>query len=1107
MASPPINPTAAPPQGTPMNGSAPAHEQHQQVEARSGVQPMARPSYPGLTSAEKSLFPNSMPVRQTLPSIHSFSPAPAQQAPPQSSATSPYPPPSAASEHKPLQQQQNRYSTSASPYGAASLPPISAPSNPSATTPTPPIIPPAASPKLTASSSSATPVPHSAGSPPLSRPNLPGLNQISPRLSSAAQPAPSNAQSQQGRDANSPFGANGAGARRNPMSVSSMLSGPPRASGIAAFTPSSAGPPQPPVLPPMASAQNDSTASRQAAVGRNGSPQESPGGGGQGGTVRSPILSRPTASGSNLPSFRPPSTHELKPATKAPSPALEKKEATPSATPQAQPSKTAYPSLPTAFARESPYSTAPPSGSSTTAPPAPPSQPQQANKAAPAQPFFPNLAGYRPPPFPSNPSTNSSSTASRPPPYGSPVGGSSSSSSAANPPQQGSSYPWQASYGNSATQGSPKLEHSHSHPAHSHSHSHSGHSHASHSHSGHTHSHPPPSASTSSGHSHPTSTSTHQHAHSHGGIPHSHSHSHSGHTRRPSGAASIAHSPQANRTPGGGLASVKPSPASVPSTSTLNGKGTSGSGAGAGARFSSLMDGPYGQSIRENGPGIMNKQPPPSASSSSTTTLNGASHHHHHHQQASAPQPPQKRRRSETQSSIAPNLQPTTTKQARTVPAVPSAPAPPLPPPFTHTDLRLATIRPPLVSIDNSAVDKYLSKLTNEFTQRGQPRPFAGRKIYDPYCSPASLLDGATLRTCVGGSVQLVIPTSLLLDPPTSSSNGLMTTTPLIRSSCSVPPISPPPIALSYGPPSEYTGSPLPQTSHTTPLSLPPHLFDLPFLKTRQIWGTDIYTDDSDVLGMLVHSGWVRLARRERKLRAGEKGAGEEAIRRAKERIEGPEKKRKKVSRVVNEVAQHPSAAEGTKTKENEEEEDTPTPPPKNLLVTLGIVPALVRYQGMERGGLRSRNWGNGHDGVSLKVEAVEPFNDTPVDHGRKSLRTNASITSHQLSFDRKLATNPFPNSFLPPLATSVSSLLLDGGEDGSEEVIEDIPIYPRLNRPKRFKIDHSTLEQEGENHLEVTDTFVLDFKTGTGRFVGLEREEEEGLGRRIGEDRMEIEV
>lgn len=397
------------------------------------------------------------------------------------------------------------------------------------------------------------------------------------------------------------------------------------------------------------------------------------------------------------------------------------------------------------------------------------------------------------------------------------------------------------------------------------------------------------------------------------------------------------------------------------------------------------MDGPYGQSIRENGPGVVNKPSPVGSSVSTPPSYNGTPHHHHHHAAQAHAQPPQKRRRSETQPSIAPNVQgATTTKVARASPSIPSTPAPLPPPPFTNQDLRLATIRPPLVSIDNSAVEACVSDLAGQFEKRGQPRPFAGRKLYDPYTNPAQLLDGATLRACVGGTVELVIPTSLLVDPPTSSSNGLMTTTPIVRSRCSVPPVARPPIAISYGPPQQYDGKPLAFTSNTTQLSLPPHLFDLPSFRTRQVWGTDVYTDDSDVLAVVLHSGWVRLARRQRVPRAGEKGAGDDAIRRAREKISVPNPKRKKVSRVVNEVAQHPEpdtsdarSAEGNKDKNGDAapgEDNDDAPPPENLVVTLGIVPALVRYQGLERGGIRSRSWGNGHDGVSLRVEAIKPL-------------------------------------------------------------------------------------------------------------------------------------
>ncbi|GAA6013569.1 hypothetical protein JCM11491_002710 [Sporobolomyces phaffii] len=1226
MDPPGSNATAAS-HGGPTNGPASASAAAAGHESAAGAKgtnaaPPARRSYPGLTSAEQSLFPNSMPVRQTLPSIHAFPnsaqpPSQSPQPPSLNYSRQSQPPPHSHS-HSHSHSDTNRYNASASPYGAASLPPLStAAKSPAATTPTPPIIPPAASPKLTAqSASSATPAapPHSSGSPPLARPNLPGIHQISPRLSAASQPPPPPPPAN--RDAtNSPFGGSGAGtARRNPMSVSSMLSGPPRASGIAAFTPSSAGPPQPPVLPPMSSSV-DPASSKPTATGRSGSPPEPPhpGGAGGGGQARSPILSRPTASGASLPSIRPPSHHELKP----PSPALEKKETTPATSAAtSQPSKPAYPSLPSAFARESPYSTAPstpatastlPQGQSQAH-----SQPQsQADKPGPAQPFFPNLAGYRPPPFPANPSSTPSS---RQPPYASPAASSTpASSSSGNVPHQPQqqqpkpTFPWQQGFGAgpSQSQTPPKVEHSHPHPhshahAHSHPHSHShphphGHGHAQHPHSlphaPHS-SHAPASTANpaSTAGTTPSAPSTHQHSHSHSHPGHSHPaarhpHSHpqhgqpghggghahnphattsggGGHARRPSAAGSIAHasSPQANRTPGAGsssLAAVKPSPAGA---ANGNGNGTSskaapGGGANpsggiagaAGARFSSLMDGAYGQSIRENGPGIINKSvvatpPPPSAPP--TTATNGQhaqqhNHHHHHHHHGSQ-QPPQKRRRSETTAqtstvaSPAPPVGAPPAAQPHPQPsATPAPPAPPPPPPFTHTDARLATIRPPLVSVDNSAIDAYLAT-TNAAAPaadadapfRPRARPFAGRRVYDPFVDPADLLDGATLRACVGGTVQVVVPTSLLVSPPLDSAATTATTVPVVRSSCSVPPVSPPPIALAFGPPGRYDGRALDRTSDATPLAVPAHVFDLNGVARRKVWGTDVYTDDSDVVAVLLHSGWVRLATRERRLRAGEPGAGLDAIRRARERVPAmttptttggasrdPDRKKQKekekegeaknptVSEVVNDVAQlEPNSNDDNGDDDGKEGGARERDPPKHLLVTLGILPALIRYQGLERGGIRSRSWGNGHDGVSLRVENIEPFNGSPVDHGRRVLRRAASVTSRQIALDRKVASNPFPHSFLPPRSAVV---------EGDDRVVDE-PLYAPMSKPKRFRFstdgDGDGLEGRGPGVVDVADTFVLDFWTGRGpRFVGID--DVGGDGRIAGGDRMEVEV
>jgi len=123
------------------------------------------------------------------------------------------------------------------------------------------------------------------------------------------------------------------------------------------------------------------------------------------------------------------------------------------------------------------------------------------------------------------------------------------------------------------------------------------------------------------------------------------------------------------------------------------------------------------------------------------------------------------------------------------------------------------------------------------------------------------------------------------------------------------------------------------------------------------------------------------------------------------------------------------------------------------------------------------------------------------VEHGRRTLRTNSRLTSQQLSTDRKLARNPHPHSFLPPPFSHSSEASLAGGP------VEDLPIYPKLSKPKRFKFspeeDLSGTAGKEESELEVSDTFVLDFLTGRGKFVGLEERE----GGREGLDMMEMEV
>ncbi|KAK9446826.1 uncharacterized protein V1518DRAFT_422738 [Limtongia smithiae] len=82
-----------------------------------------------------------------------------------------------------------------------------------------------------------------------------------------------------------------------------------------------------------------------------------------------------------------------------------------------------------------------------------------------------------------------------------------------------------------------------------------------------------------------------------------------------------------------------------------------------------------------------------------------------------------------------------------------------------------------------------------------------------------------------------------------------------------------------------------------------------PHVTRRRVWGTDVYTDDSDVVAALYHAGFLPPAR--------DVGAGD-------------------------------------------------------CVATLRILPVLVRYQGCFRNGINSRTWLAPHDGVSFRIEAVQ---------------------------------------------------------------------------------------------------------------------------------------
>jgi hypothetical protein len=122
----------------------------------------------------------------------------------------------------------------------------------------------------------------------------------------------------------------------------------------------------------------------------------------------------------------------------------------------------------------------------------------------------------------------------------------------------------------------------------------------------------------------------------------------------------------------------------------------------------------------------------------------------------------------------------------------------------------------------------------------------------------------------------------------------------------------------------------------------------------RAVWGTDIYTDDSDIIAACIHQGWFR-------------GAWPDDI---------------DISLLDLEID---TADEARKPSPDDTLTDppptgpVPVPPKRDCHVTILILPTLEKYSSMTRFGLRSREWGakrdgyrGVHDGLSFRIMSVK---------------------------------------------------------------------------------------------------------------------------------------
>ncbi|KAG0646145.1 hypothetical protein D0Z07_8237 [Hyphodiscus hymeniophilus] len=137
--------------------------------------------------------------------------------------------------------------------------------------------------------------------------------------------------------------------------------------------------------------------------------------------------------------------------------------------------------------------------------------------------------------------------------------------------------------------------------------------------------------------------------------------------------------------------------------------------------------------------------------------------------------------------------------------------------------------------------------------------------------------------------------------------------------------------------------------------------------RRRAVWGTDVYTDDSDVVAACIHQGWFR-------------GAWNKDV---------------DVELLDLEIAGTNGAVNG-KDYENDILTEPPrrgpmhVPKKKDLHVTVLVLPALEKYSSTTKFGIRSREWGGRqegyqgvHDGLSFMIMSVQWVDGVDSNEGR----------------------------------------------------------------------------------------------------------------------------
>ena len=166
----------------------------------------------------------------------------------------------------------------------------------------------------------------------------------------------------------------------------------------------------------------------------------------------------------------------------------------------------------------------------------------------------------------------------------------------------------------------------------------------------------------------------------------------------------------------------------------------------------------------------------------------------------------------------------------------------------------------------------------------------------------------------------------------------------------------------------------------------------------RALWGTDVYSDDSDVIAACIHGGWLR-------------GEWPDDVDVSLLGIEiGTTEAEKDEGTVNRESNGNPERKEkaGVKSKKDVLLAEPPAKGPMlplpgyDLHVTILVLPALEKYSSTVRFGIKSREWAATHDGLSFMIMNIRWVNgaSTTEEASGKGRRTRMKLVLEENAID-----------------------------------------------------------------------------------------------------------